>query len=40
MIEVLEFIFSGFWTFVGCAILMGIACQAIVGVAFALKGMK
>lgn len=36
MIEVLQFIFPGFWTFVGCWISLGITASAVVGLARAI----
>lgn len=32
MLEILQFVFSGFWTFVGCALLLGIVVKGIIGV--------
>ena len=36
MLDLLNFIFSGFWTFLGCLILLCIVCQTILGVTSAL----
>lgn len=36
MIEVLQFMFSGFWTFVGCWILLSIVAKVIIGLAQAI----
>lgn len=38
MLDILRFIFSGFWTFVGSAILLVIVCQSIVTAIVAAKG--
>ena len=38
MLEILQFVFSGFWTFVGCAMLFGTAVKGVVGLANAIRG--
>lgn len=38
MLAILEFVFSGFWTFVGCWILLGISVNGVVGLVRALRG--
>lgn len=38
MLEVLQFIFSGFWIWLGTAILIGTAGQSIAAVILALRG--
>jgi len=32
MMAVLEFIFSGFWTFFGVLILLGLICQTLMAI--------
>jgi hypothetical protein len=38
LLDVLQFAFSGFWTFVGCWIFLGIVVKGIVGLVVALRG--
>lgn len=38
MLAILEFVFSGFWTFVGSWILLGISVNGVVGLVRALRG--
>lgn len=40
MMQVLEFVFSGFWTFVGCLILFGIACECVAQIVRAIFGRR
>lgn len=30
MMQVLEFVFSGFWTFAGCLVLLSVVCECLV----------
>lgn len=36
MLDLLNFAFSGFWTFVGCWILLGLVVKGIVGLMLAI----
>lgn len=33
MLDILQFVFSGFWTFIGCLILLSVVAQGIVALA-------
>jgi hypothetical protein len=35
MLAVLQFVFSGFWTWLGCAVLLGIATRGVASLAVA-----
>ena len=36
--EVLQFMFSGFWTFVGCMMALGLIVRGIVALASIIRG--
>lgn len=38
--ELLQFVFSGFWVFVGCVIVITTACSGIAEIVRAMRGPK
>jgi hypothetical protein len=40
MLEVLQFVFSSFWIWLGCVILLSVAVGGIVGVAGAIAALR
>jgi hypothetical protein len=37
MMELLHFIFSGVWTFLGCVVLLAVVCECLVDIVQALR---
>lgn len=40
MMDFLNFMFSGFWTFVGCWLLIGLVGRILILIAFVLGGWR